>query len=249
VQLFLRRLRRLLPFYRAVRRLSPRDAYRLWSETYGAQTEHPVFALDCEIWRELLTKADVVDKIVIDIGVGTGRHWSDLVSYGPRQLHGVDISREMLDRLRARFPDAALYERAGTRLDAFSDASIDLIVSSLMLGHVRDVGDELREWTRILRSGGAILYTDFHPEALRAGAKRTFSYRGRTFEVESHCHGVDELRSLFDALDLEITGFQERAHEGAPLVLGFRLRKRTVNPTLDVRSDVPGARSTSNIRT
>ncbi len=222
---FLRRLRRLLPFHRAVRRLSPRDAYRLWSETYGAQPDHPVLVLESEIWGHLLSKADVVDKVVIDIGVGTGRHWSELVSYGPRHLHGVDISREMLERLRARFPEAALYERTGTRLDAFSDASVDLIVSSLMLGHVRQVGDELREWTRILRNGGEILYTDFHPEALRAGAKRTFGYRGRTFEVESYCRAVHELQSLFDSLDLETTGFQERAHLGTPLVLGFRLRK------------------------
>jgi SAM-dependent methyltransferase len=219
------RLRRLLPFRRPGRLLSPRDAYRLWSETYGSQPEHPVLALESEIWGELLSRAAVTDKVVVDIGVGTGRHWSELVSYGPRRLHGVDISPEMLDRLRARFPDAAVHERTGTRLDAFSDASIDLIVSSLMLGHVREVGDELREWTRMVRGGGEILYTDFHPEALRAGAKRTFEYRGRAFEVESHRHPIHGLRLLFASLHLEVTGFQERAYEGTPLVLGFRLRK------------------------
>ncbi len=221
-----RAARGLLSFRRPGRRLSPRDAYRLWSETYGSQPKHPVFVLETEILRDLLSKADVTNKVVIDIGVGTGRHWSELASHGPRSLHGVDISPEMLGRLRERFPDAAVYERRSTRLDAFSDASVDLIVSSLMLGHVREVGDELREWTRILRDGGQIVYTDFHPQALRAGAKRTFGYRGRTFEVESHCHTVPALRSLFDSVHLETTGFQEKAHEGTPLVLGFRLRKR-----------------------
>jgi ubiquinone/menaquinone biosynthesis C-methylase UbiE len=225
-RLIAERLRRWLPFRGPGRHLSPRDAYRLWSETYGLELEHPVFALESEIWGELLSKAAVAGKTVMDIGVGTGRHWNELVSLGPRDVYGVDISREMLDRLRARFPDATVYERTGTRLDAFSDASVDLIASSLMLGHVREVGDELREWTRILRDGGEIVYTDFHPEALEAGARRTFGYRGRIFEVESHCHAVPRLRALFASLHWEIEGFQERSYRGTPLVLGFRLRKR-----------------------
>jgi ubiquinone/menaquinone biosynthesis C-methylase UbiE len=109
----------------------------------------------------------------------------------------------------------------------FPDASVDLIVSSLMLGHVREVEGELREWRRILRAGGAIVYTDFHPAALQAGAKRTFAHQGRTFEVESHCHPVPALRSRFSALGLDVVDFQERLHADTPLVLGFRLRKRT----------------------
>jgi SAM-dependent methyltransferase len=222
----LRRLRRALPFRRRRRRLSAREAYRLWSETYESQPGNPVLALESEIRASLLSKEDVRGKVVVDIGVGTGRHWGDLVSRAPRELHGVDISGEMLERLRARFPDAALHERTGTRLPAFSDASVDLIVSSLMLGHVRDVEDELREWSRLLRKGGAIVYTDFHPDALRAGAKRTFGHRGKTFEVESYLHSIDSLKRLFLALDLEITGFDERAYLGAPLVFGFCLKKR-----------------------
>jgi ubiquinone/menaquinone biosynthesis C-methylase UbiE len=216
------RWRNRLPFRR---RLAPRDAYRLWSETYDLQRANPVLALEHQIWTGLLSKAEVADKVVIDIGVGTGRHWSDLVSHGPRELYGVDISREMLDRLRARFPDAAVHERTSTKLDAFPERSVDLIVSSLMLGHVREVGRELREWTRLLRNGGEIVYTDFHPEALRAGARRTFGFRGRIFEVESHCHALDTLHSLFRSLRWEITDFQEMEYDGTRLVLGFRLRK------------------------
>ncbi len=219
-----RRLRLLLPFRRE-RPLPPREAYRLWSETYESQPGNPVLALEQEIWASLLSREAIAGKVVIDIGVGTGRHWSELVSYGPRELHGVDISPDMLGRLRARFPDAALHERTGTRLDAFSDASVDRIVSSLMLGHVRDVEGELREWTRLLRADGEIVYTDFHPDALQAGAKRTFEHHGATFEVESHHHAVAKLRSLFHALRLEITGFEERSYANTPLVLGFRLRK------------------------
>jgi SAM-dependent methyltransferase len=139
------RRRNRLPFRR---RLAPRDAYRLWSETYDLQRANPVLALEDQIRTGLLSKAEVADKVVIDIGVGTGRHWSDVVSRGPRELYGVDISREMLDRLRERFPGAAVHERTSTKLDAFPERSVDRIVSSLML-----------------------VYTDFHPEALRAGAR------------------------------------------------------------------------------
>jgi hypothetical protein len=51
-------------------------------------------------------------------------------------------------------------------------------------------------------------------------------HRGKTFEVESYLHSIDSLKRLFLALDLEITGFDERAYLGAPLVFGFCLKKR-----------------------
>jgi ubiquinone/menaquinone biosynthesis C-methylase UbiE len=217
----------VLPFHRGVRRLAPQDAYRLWSESYDAQPDNVVLALEQEIYNGLLSDELVTDQVVVDIGCGTGRHWGHLLARRPRVLHGVDSSPEMLARLRARYPGATLHLRTGKRLDEFSDTSVDLVVSTLMLGHVREVEDELREWARLLRPGGEIIVTDFHPEALRAGAKRTFIHWGATFEVESHVHTVEALQSLFGSLDLDIVRFQEKTYgqPAQPLVLGFRLRR------------------------
>jgi ubiquinone/menaquinone biosynthesis C-methylase UbiE len=237
-----RLLRALLHRSRAVRRLTPRQAYRRWSETYDAQPDNVVLALEADLFASLIDLVPVEGGVVIDVGCGTGRHWDLLFSRGPGLLHGIDSSPEMLARLRARYPGAMLHMRADARLDAFSDASADVVVSTLMLGHVRAVADELREWTRVLRVGGAIVLTDFHPAASLAGQKRTFRHGNRSFEVEHHVHTVEALRSLFDALGLQVVTFGERmfdpgaplsslpgrlrATPGTPLIVGFRLRKR-----------------------
>lgn len=241
----LHRLKRLFPFGRGAHRLAPEAAYRLWSETYDAQPGNVVLALERRIFTSLLSGFVLTDKVVVDIGCGTGRHWSELLDCRPRALHGVDTSAEMLARLRARHPDAALHLRTARRIDEFGDGTVDLVVSTLMLGHTREAEDELREWTRLLRGTGEILFTDFHPSAIQAGAKRTFAHRGVTFEVESHLHTVEGLRSLFGALKLQIVRFEEEGipREGAPgesmrkyryraredlavpLVLGFQLRR------------------------
>jgi len=242
---FSRLLRAVLRPGRAVRRLTPRRAYRLWSETYDAQPDNVVLALEDDLFGELSAPSPIEGGIVVDVGCGTGRHWGKLFSRRPRLLNGVDSSPEMLARLRERYPDATLHVRAGPRLDAFSDESADVIVSTLMLGHVRAVADELREWTRVLRPGGEIVMTDFHPVAALAGQKRTFRHGDRTFEVEHHVHTVEALRSLFGALNLQVMGFGERMFDpgalrgarfsssrdrprtpsGTPVIVGFRLRK------------------------
>jgi ubiquinone/menaquinone biosynthesis C-methylase UbiE len=241
----LRYARTRLPFGPRIRRISSLEGYRLWSETYDEETNNVVIAIEEEILGRLLPPASLAGKVVLDIGCGTGRHWQQLLSRRPHALHGMDISPEMLRWLRLRHPDAMLHLRDGVRLEGFADASVDLVVSSLMLGYVQELDDELREWTRVLRTGGEIILTDFHPEALRAGAKRTFTHRGTTWEIENYIHTLDVLRSVFRSLNLDIVQFHEgkvdeivRAHYeranalelyrntyGAPLVVGFRLHR------------------------
>jgi ubiquinone/menaquinone biosynthesis C-methylase UbiE len=200
----------MLPFGRGSRRLAPEDAYRLWSETYDAQPENVVLAIEQELFDVLLSEVSLAGKAVVDIGCGTGRHWSELRARGPRLLYGVDSSPEMLDRLRARHPDATVFHRTGKTMPEIADGSIDVIVSTLMLAHVRDVDGELSEWGRILAPSGEVVLTDFHPEAERAGAKRTFRHRDATFEVESHGRPVEELRTRMRSHGLRIARIHER---------------------------------------
>jgi len=114
-----------------------------------------------------------------------------------------------------------------------------------MLGYVPKLTQELQEWTRILRIGGEIIITDFHPDALAAGAKRTMTHAGTTFEIENYIHTVPRFRAVFDTLHLEVLRLDEQAvdetvrptyerHQaldvfreslGKPLVIGMRLRR------------------------
>ena len=230
---------------RSTRRLAPREAYRLWSETYDHEPDNVVLAVEQQLFAAMVSGTSLDGKVVVDIGCGTGRHWGLIRSRAPRVLHGVDTSPEMLARLRARFPDAVLHLRAAQSLDELFDGTVDVVTSSLMLGHASGVADELREWARALKVGGDIVLTDFHPDAIRRGMRATFTHRGTTFEIEHEAYSLEALSSLFRSIDLEVLRFEERRLDeasrpsfarqnylpayrrfyGTPLVLGYHLRK------------------------
>jgi ubiquinone/menaquinone biosynthesis C-methylase UbiE len=225
--------------------LASEDAYRLWSQTYDAEPDNVLLTLEEDVFGALLSDLPLADKVIVDVGCGTGRHWKRLLAHRPAELHGVDSSAEMLARLRIRYPDARVHLRSGRRISEFGDGSIDVIVSTLMLGYARGLHDELTEWTRLVRIGGEIILTEFHPDAIRSGMKRTFTHQGKTFEIEHERFTVEQLRSLLKSLNLEIVRFQERKLDhtvrasferqnyadgyrkglGNPLVVGFRLRR------------------------
>ncbi|MDP9036651.1 MAG: class I SAM-dependent methyltransferase [Myxococcota bacterium] len=206
------------------------EGYRLWSLTYDREHESAFFRLEREVFVALSSNAPIAGAIVLDIGCGTGRHWSHLLSMGPERVVGVDSSPEMLARLRSRHRDAPLHVRTHVRMEWIGGESIGVVVSNLMLTHVRDVGAELREWVRVLEPAGEIILTDLHPGGLARGTRTTFSRAGRTFAIENHLHRLSELYSLFDALRLEVLGLEERCVRGTPVVIGLRLRKLSDRP-------------------
>src|SRR6185369_16032198 len=56
----------------------------------------------------------------------------------------------------------------------FQAAAFDVVVCALALGHATDVRLWMTELARVLRPGGSLLYSDFHPQAVRAGMTRSF---------------------------------------------------------------------------
>lgn len=228
------------------KRLTAREAYRLWAETYDSQPNNLVLTVEEEVFAELLARVNLEGRAILDVGCGTGRHWQRLWEGRPGALAGVDTSPEMLGRLRERVPGADVRLVSDTRLDGVADASVDVVVSTLTMGHIAALGGALGEWTRVLRPGGIMILTDFHPEAFRVGMKRTFVHRGRTFEVEHHLHSLDALVEICRGLALEIREIRERVVDedarayfarrqraavfrrarGTPIVLGMMLAKR-----------------------
>src|SRR5438093_803526 len=75
-------------------------------------------------------------------------------------------------------------------------ATYDSQPDHVVLAHIRSAAVAIREWHRILRPGGAVLVTDFHPAAIRAGMKRTFDSEGQTIEIEHYATEMEQLRDL-----------------------------------------------------
>lgn len=110
---------------------------------------------------------DIKPGRILEVGCGTG----ELLRMAGRRfpdakLVGLDADPEILDLARKKFEGEGIpaYWMLGHAQSVpFADASFDLVLSSLMLHHLR-TGDKhraLSEWCRLLAPGGMLLLVDF----------------------------------------------------------------------------------------
>jgi ubiquinone/menaquinone biosynthesis C-methylase UbiE len=222
------------------------EAYDYWSESYENQTGNLMLDLDELVFSDLLRGISLKNKIVADIGCGTGRHWKKIYEKEPGELMGFDVSAGMLERLVHTYPDAKTQFTTDNRLDSVPDAMIDCLVSTLTIAHIRDIEDALANWSRVLKTGGELLLTDFHPDMLASGGKRTFKYGSRSLSVVNHVHPLDEVKQIFTKLDFTVLVEREirvseelrpyyeaqnaiqiyERYKGTPVIYGLHLIKK-----------------------
>lgn len=149
--------------YSSRRDLPPRDAdagYEVWAQTYD-DPGNDTIALEEPVVRALLD--EFPPGPVLDAACGTGRHIAYLAATG-RDVVGVDASEPMLDRGRAKLPNADLQVGELTALP-FEDESFAGVVCALALSHLADLGPAVAELGRVLRSGGRLVISNPHPFA------------------------------------------------------------------------------------
>lgn len=184
--------------------VSPADGYDLWSATYDEEPGNLMIALDEAVFRTLAEPVPVAHRVITDIGCGTGRHWAKLLAMGAQQLIGYDVSAGMLEKLRNKFPDAIARQISDCSLPEQPDQSVDIVISTLALAHMPDVAMALKEWHRILKPGGHILLTDYHPAALEQGATVTFAHHQQTVRVQHYIYPLETINALATQLGLQL---------------------------------------------
>jgi ubiquinone/menaquinone biosynthesis C-methylase UbiE len=152
--------------------------------------------MDEKLFADLLNMIDLRGKSVADIGCGTGRHWHKLYKTSPASLTGFDVSAGMLSRLKHKFPDAGVYQNKDNLFADVPTDTFDVIVSTLTVAHIKHIDEALRAWCRILKPGGEMIITDFHPNALAHGGKRTFEHGKRSIAVQNFVHFVYDIEEI-----------------------------------------------------
>src|SRR5215204_823608 len=74
---------------------------------------------------------------VLEVGCGTGNYLEAVETITGIEVHGIDPSSEMLERLRERLP-AAKVQRSSAEELPFENASFDLVYSVDVIHHVRN---------------------------------------------------------------------------------------------------------------
>lgn len=172
------------------------EAYDIWAENYDAQPGNLMLDLDELVFGELLDTIDIKHKEVADIGCGTGRHWPKILKEDLAGLTGFDVSPGMLNKLEEKFPGAKTHTITDNQFSAIADNTYDVILSTLTVAHIENIEEALQAWSRVLKTTGDIIITDFHPDALASGGQRTFKHNKGHIAVRNFVHSTNAIREI-----------------------------------------------------
>lgn len=155
--------------------LSVRDAYRLWAATYAVETA--TSALDDELAKNMLD--GLPHERLLDAGCGIGRRIE-----GVPNAIGIDLSPEML--AAGAVSNVVLGD---VRNMPFESNSFDMVWCRLVIGHIPDPLRVYQEFSRVCMPGGYAFVTDFHPDAVNTGHRRTLTdSAGLVHGIEHYVH-------------------------------------------------------------
>jgi ubiquinone/menaquinone biosynthesis C-methylase UbiE len=107
---------------------------------------------------------DVHGKRVLEVGCGSGPVTEWLVGRGA-EVVACDVSAAMLEIARSRIGDRAelRHHDLAEPLTFLENASVDLVVASLVFHYLRDWVEPLCELHRVLRPTGSVVMSIHHP--------------------------------------------------------------------------------------
>ena len=212
-------------------------AYEQWAPLYPPVAHNPLMRAEqaamLRFWPE------VAGRRVLDLACGSGRYSDLLARQQAAEVVAVDFCVPMLQQV-----EAGIRVCASMMQLPFAEGAFDVAVSGLALGHATDVYAWMREVARVLRPGGTLLYSDFHPAAAQAGLTRSFkdgqaqtrTVPHRSFDVAAQQEAAQRAHLTIEVLHEVQVGSELQEPfpgsepfyarwSGLPIVLVMRARK------------------------
>ncbi|RPD42162.1 class I SAM-dependent methyltransferase [Chitinophaga barathri] len=103
-------------------------------------------------------------KTVLDLGCGYGWHCRYAREQGAKHVTGVDISAKMIELATSSTSDPAIeYLRMAVEDISFEPGSFDVVISSLTLHYIQNLGAVTGKVFQCLRPGGSFVFSVEHP--------------------------------------------------------------------------------------
>jgi malonyl-CoA O-methyltransferase len=171
---------------------------------------NPLPALEEPVVRRAV--GDPRDLAVLDLGCGTGRH-SFWLADGGASVTGVDFSEGMLAEARRKRGAERirfLCHDLHTPLP-FPDGEFDLVVSGLVLEHLRQLDGFFGEIQRALRAGGRAVVSAMHPAMFLRGSMARFTdpSTGEVVQPGSAAHSISDFIMTAIRANLRLTNIEE----------------------------------------
>jgi ubiquinone/menaquinone biosynthesis C-methylase UbiE len=145
-------------------------------------------------WQEIFTEALGREPLkVLDVGTGPGIVAFQLAELG-HDVTGVDLSDGMLSEAKKNAKGYGLdvtFKKGDAQDLPFPDAAFDAVVSRWVLWTLPDPERALKEWQRVVKPGGKIVYIDgnWHSDLVNSRKRKAWYYIGRSLTA------VTELRN------------------------------------------------------
>jgi len=168
----------------------------MWAESYD-DTPNPLVALDRRHTLKCLAAKPA--ERVLDAGCGTGAHLRVLRRAGSQPV-GVDLSRGMLRIARRRLPGVPLAQADLNDGLPIARSCFDATLCGLVSEHLTDLRVFFADTFAVLRAGGRLVFSAFHPEIAAAGVEANFEVNGSEYRLGAEPHTVgDYLGQIHDA--------------------------------------------------
>lgn len=185
---------------------------------YETETRVAFLKLMGTNWDDALTPKDEDDYLrtqlaptdgpVLDLACGAGRWTRTVMSHvGESRVIGLDLSKAMLDLVRAELPNLCVVRGTATRLP-FATGSLGAVNCSNALQLFPEPRAVLQEVGRCLRPGGTLTAFTFR-QAERPTYRHFQRRHEQTFNVRAF--RVDELVSWLVSAGLELTDLRSPA--------------------------------------
>jgi malonyl-CoA O-methyltransferase len=151
---------------------SVRAGYDRWALIYDYDA-NPLVALEEPVVRAAVGEAGGLN--VLDLGCGTGRHALWLAAAGAK-VTAIDFSEGMLAEARRKpGAESIRFFCHDVHEPLPFGAEFDVVVSGLVLEHIRDLGPFFGGIRRVLKPGGRAIISGMHPAMHLRGSQARFT--------------------------------------------------------------------------
>lgn len=140
------------------------NSYEEMAEYYFEYVDTKPFNAYYERPATISLLPNVKEKRVLDAGCAAGWYTQWLLDKGA-SVTAVDFSPNMIEMTKKRVGSKAEVIRADLNepLDFIQDESMDIVLSSLTLHYLKDWNPVMREFNRILKKEGELVFSVHHP--------------------------------------------------------------------------------------
>lgn len=176
------------------------NAYKEWAKTYDT---HPNPHTLVE-HNDFISLTDPRKKeFILDAACGTGKYTVKLHKAGAKVI-GLDFSKEMLEIAKEKIPEVEFVLHNISRKLPFKSSCFDKITCGQTLKHIRNLKPVLREFNRVLKKRGKLIFSVTHPEINFEGFAMRYRPKFKLAGLSNIYH--HKFTDYFDAF--EYSGFQ-----------------------------------------